>query len=114
MFEVDIAAPGVDVLSTKTGGGYVGMSFINEHLFSCFISCLEIFYSFIFAWCIYAFHTAYSGTSMACPHVAGVAGLVWSHFPKKTSQEIRKALTASADDLGPAGRDDAYGHGLGM
>jgi len=76
--QVDIAAPGVDVLSTKTGGGYV----------------------------------AYSGTSMACPHVAGVAALVWSHFTDKTSEEIRAALTGSAEDLGDIGRDNSYGYGL--
>lgn len=57
----------------------------------------------------YAF---YSGTSMACPHVSGVAALVWSNFPGKTAQEIWNALIASAEDLGPTGRDDSYGYGL--
>ena len=53
-----------------------------------------------------------SGTSMASPHVAGVAALVWSHFPTLTAAEIRSALIASAEDLGPDGRDDEYGYGL--
>jgi serine protease len=53
-----------------------------------------------------------SGTSMASPHVAGVAALVWSHFPTCSNTEIRAALAASADDLGEAGRDTSYGFGL--
>ena len=54
----------------------------------------------------------YSGTSMATPHVVGVAALVWSHFPTLTAAAVRSALIASAEDLGPNGRDDEYGHGL--
>ena len=53
-----------------------------------------------------------SGTSMASPHVAGVAALVWSHFPQKSAREIREALEKSAEDLGAPGRDDLYGYGL--
>jgi subtilisin family serine protease len=57
-------------------------------------------------------YEAWSGTSMATPHVAGVAALVWSHYPTKTNAEIRSALTASAQDLGAAGRDTSFGYGL--
>ena len=53
-----------------------------------------------------------SGTSMATPHVAGVAALVWSRHSQCSSEQIRKALTATAQDLGSAGRDNSYGHGL--
>lgn len=53
-----------------------------------------------------------SGTSMAAPHVSGVAALVWSHFPDKSAQEIRQALQESAQDLGPTGKDIRFGHGL--
>jgi len=53
-----------------------------------------------------------SGTSMATPHVSGVAALVWSSFPDKTAVEIRTALQDSAIDLGDEGRDNSYGHGL--
>lgn len=53
-----------------------------------------------------------SGTSMASPHVAGVAALVWSHFPQCSNAEIRAALAASAEDLGAPGRDNSYGWGL--
>ncbi|MEQ9495248.1 MAG: S8 family serine peptidase [Deltaproteobacteria bacterium] len=54
----------------------------------------------------------YDGTSMATPHVAGVAALIWSHYPSRTNTDVRNALTQSALDLGPAGRDNAYGFGL--
>ena len=58
-------------------------------------------------------HYAYfSGTSMATPHVAGVAALVWSQHLNCSNKEIRAVLRATAEDLGPAGRDDAYGYGL--
>lgn len=53
-----------------------------------------------------------SGTSMASPHVAGVAALVWSAHTTKTNKEIRQALESSAQDLGAEGRDNTYGHGL--
>ncbi|MDV6316588.1 S8 family serine peptidase [Idiomarina sp. HP20-50] len=53
-----------------------------------------------------------SGTSMASPHVAGVAALVWSHHPTCSAQEIRGVLNATAEDLGAAGRDVKYGYGL--
>ena len=54
-----------------------------------------------------------SGTSMATPHVSGVAALVWSQFPGYSAKEIRKALEAKAEDLGEQkGRDNMYGHGL--
>jgi serine protease len=54
----------------------------------------------------------FDGTSMATPHVSGVAALVWSQDPACTNQEIRDVLASTAEDLGPAGRDNAYGFGL--
>ncbi|NML59499.1 S8 family serine peptidase [Massilia sp. RP-1-19] len=54
----------------------------------------------------------FDGTSMATPHVAAVAGLVWSYFPSCTAAQIRNTLAKSAEDLGTAGRDDKYGYGL--
>ncbi|WP_411360953.1 S8 family serine peptidase [Pseudidiomarina sp. YC-516-91] len=54
----------------------------------------------------------FDGTSMATPHIVGVAALVWSQHTSCTNDEIRAALHASAKDLGATGRDNAYGHGL--
>ncbi len=57
-------------------------------------------------------YEAWDGTSMATPHVAGVAALVWSANPAWTNVEIREALSATAVDLGPTGRDVMFGYGL--
>lgn len=54
----------------------------------------------------------WDGTSMATPHVSGVAALIWSANPNWTNVQIRNALTGSALDLGTAGRDVYYGFGL--
>jgi len=53
-----------------------------------------------------------SGTSMASPHAAGVAALVWSHSPSLENSELENILQTTARDLGTSGRDDFYGHGL--
>jgi serine protease len=57
-------------------------------------------------------YAMFNGTSMASPHVAGVAAIVWSHDATWSNQQIRDALAATAEDLGPDGRDNAYGYGL--
>lgn len=54
----------------------------------------------------------YNGTSMATPHVTGVAGLVWSYYPSCTASQIRNALTKTATDIDVAGRDNRTGYGL--
>ncbi|MGH3147660.1 MAG: S8 family peptidase [Rubrobacter sp.] len=50
-----------------------------------------------------------SGTSMACPHVAGVAALLVGAFPNKSADEIRKALCAGARDTGLPPHREGYG-----
>ena len=75
--DVEVAAPGVDVLSTKRGGGYV----------------------------------AFSGTSMATPHAAGVAGVIFTKNPGLTAGQVRSRLDAAVDDKGAAGRDSSFGFG---
>ena len=90
--EVELAAPGVDILSTCTlanpacagNGGYQVLS----------------------------------GTSQAAPHVAGTAALLFNSVGdldgdgKIDNRDVRQALQSSATDLGLQGRDDVFGFGL--
>lgn len=53
-----------------------------------------------------------SGTSMATPHVAGVAALIWSKFRRFSNQEVRDRLIQTTDDIGnTAGWDKQTGWG---
>ncbi|OYT73248.1 MAG: hypothetical protein CFK48_01575 [Armatimonadetes bacterium CP1_7O] len=46
-------------------------------------------------------YDAWSGTSMACPHVAGAAALIWSHAPSLSNQQLRQVLENNADPCQP-------------
>lgn len=54
------------------------------------------------------------GTSQASPHVAGVAALMKAVAPTLTPAQFDNLLASGSltDDIGGAGRDDLYGHGL--
>ena len=80
--QVDVSAPGVDIISTALQAKT--LRFVYE---------------------------SYSGTSMAAPHVSGLAALVKSKHPDWTPQQISDAITQTADDRGVRGRDDFYGAG---
>ncbi len=53
-----------------------------------------------------------TGTSFAAPFVAAAAGLLRSLEPDSTPEAIAKRLADLSEDLGEAGRDDIFGHGL--
>ncbi len=57
-------------------------------------------------------YEAWNGTSMATPHVSGVAALIWSANPTWSNVQIREAMTSTALDLGADGRDSVFGFGL--
>lgn len=54
----------------------------------------------------------YSGTSMATPHVAGVAALIIAAQGEITPDEVREILSNTSEDLGDSGWDQYYGYGL--
>jgi len=52
-----------------------------------------------------------SGTSMATPHVAGLAALLLGEDPTLTPDQVRGYIESTARDRGAAGWDSAYGWG---
>lgn len=76
---VDIAAPGVDILSLRANGtslyGKNSTQIVEKN------------------------YTYASGTSMACPFVAGVAALLFSNNGTLTPKQVRETLYYSADRL---------------
>lgn len=53
-----------------------------------------------------------NGTSMATPMVSALAALIWSQNPYLKPEEVRAKIENSATDLGAIGVDERYGHGL--
>ncbi len=53
-----------------------------------------------------------SGTSFAAPLVSGAAAVLMERWPSLTARDIRNILFETATDLGEAGVDAVYGHGL--
>jgi serine protease len=92
---LDLVAPGGDLSVDQNGDGY-GDGILAETFFD---DPADFGFGFL------------QGTSMAAPQVSAVAALVAARGA--TSPDvIEQVLEATAVDLGPAGRDDEYGHGL--
>lgn len=89
---IDIAAPGGDV--ADGGGAYGVMSSVWN-----FVTNTPAYDS-------------WDGTSMATPHVSGVAALLLAQNPSLTGAQLRARLTTWAVDAGPAGPDNLYGAGI--
>ncbi len=91
---LDLTAPGGDVTIDQNGDGY-GDGVLQE--------------TFDGSGWAYWF---YQGTSMASPHVAGVAALLISQGTYTTPLEVKSRLQSTAKDKGTAGWDMWYGWGI--
>ena len=78
---LDLAAPGVNILSTLPSG-------------TC-VLCDSIGYG------------ALDGTSMATPHVAGAAALIWSAYPVVTTPQVIQRLLHNNDPSGSSPKQTA-------
>jgi hypothetical protein len=52
-----------------------------------------------------------TGTSMAAPHVAGLACLIWSVDPTLSRDDVRAIIQSTTDDVESPGFDNLTGHG---
>ena len=57
-------------------------------------------------------YSSYSGTSMASPHINGAVALMIQANPDLDVETIKEILYSTAVDLGAAGEDNDYGHGI--
>lgn len=97
---IDVAAPGGDFAADLNADGYVDgvLSTGGDNS----------------AGAIQNVYTFFEGTSMAAPHMAGVAALMKSMRPGLTPDELDGFIQSGeiVRDIGERGRDDLYGHGL--
>jgi serine protease len=94
---VDITAPGGDTSVNQNGDGYGDGVLQQTHDGTNY----ETFGYYL-----------YQGTSMAAPHVSGVAALIIANNIATTPDEVRNVLESTAEDKGSAGWDPEYGHGI--
>jgi serine protease len=106
---VEIAAPGGDPLdSDSAGNGFIWQSTLRLSVTDPALVLFPRFDSYT--------EVGYAGTSMASPHVAGVAALLYSQGitkPSAIEQAIKKtAKFLGAPSQGDASRNDDFGAGL--
>lgn len=93
---IDVSAPGGDTSVDQNGDGYGDG--VLQQTFGTSVTSFGYYF--------------FQGTSMATPHVAGVAALVKAARPSATAAEIRAAIESSCVDRGAAGYDTTFGHGI--
>jgi len=100
--KIDVAAPGGD----NSGDPF---PYRNRNILSLRANGTDL-YGDVRSIVGYDYYRA-SGTSMAAPHVSGLAALVASMRPDLTNEEIRQAIHTGSDDLGIDGFDKFFGYG---
>jgi len=96
---LDLVAPGGDINVDQNGDGY-GDGVLQNTFDPSTKNTGSFGYWF------------FQGTSMAAPHVSGVAALLLANGNAVTPAQVRTALQETADDLGASGWDSTYGWGL--
>ncbi len=99
---LDVVAPGGDIERDDDGDGEIDG--ILQQSFDPLTVALEGRYD------DFAYFFA-EGTSQAAPHVAAIAALLVRQGITDPDA-VKAVIEATAEDLGPEGRDDEYGHGL--
>ncbi len=67
--------------------------------------------SSIYSTCVGDSYCSKSGTSMAAPHVSGLAALIWSAYPDHTAAQVTQRLLETAQDIESPGWDEYTGWG---
>lgn len=96
---VDISAPGGDTSVDQNGDGYADG--VLQNTFNPNTKNPSDFGYWFF-----------QGTSMATPHVSGVAALILQKNPTWSPADIKEALEKTAEDKGSTGLDVEYGWGI--
>ena len=105
---IAVGAVGDDETIASYSNGGVGLDLVAPGGGDDDNGILQETYSVTSGWGYYS----YKGTSMATPHVAAVAALLYAQDDNITSDMVRSVLTGSARDLGIEGYDGTYGSGL--
>ena len=87
--EIDVAAPGENIFSTFPSYKFtIGTKYGRAR-----------------------YYDVGSGTSMAAPQVAGLAGLLFAQDNTRDRVAVRNIIEATANDLGTSGKDNYFGYG---
>ncbi len=101
----DITAPGVSIIAAKAKSGWLQATSATYGPTlpppADGIVDTSIYYAYM------------SGTSMACPHIAGIAALLMSAYPDLSPDQVMDILTYTAGDVQEIPREEIWHIGAG-